>query len=79
VRKHAQAQHVEMRVGTRDGGLAVEVADDGVGLGRDAALAAPGHRGLLTMQDRAAAAGGRCTVDERQPSGTLVTLWLPTS
>ena len=44
VRKHAQAQHVEMRVGARRRPRG-RGRDDGVGLGRDAALAAPGHAG----------------------------------
>jgi signal transduction histidine kinase len=56
--------------------LEVVVSDDGVGLGRQPE-SAPGHRGLLTMQDRATVAGGRLTVRNRAGSGTVVTLWLP--
>lgn len=76
VRKHALAQEVEIALTSVDGGLEVMVSDDGVGLGRQPA-SAPGHRGLLTMQDRATVAGGRLSVRNRAGSGTVVTLWLP--
>jgi PAS domain S-box-containing protein len=76
-RKHAQARSVEITVAGRDGGLEVIVADDGVGLGSEPAESTPGHRGLYNMQDRAAVAGGQCRVENRRPSGTVVSLWLP--
>jgi len=76
-RKHAEAHNVVITIAGRDHGLEVCVSDDGVGLGPDPVQSTPGHRGLFTMQDRAEIAGGRCTIDNRRPSGTLVTLWLP--
>ena len=78
-RKHASAQHVEVTVVARDGGLELVVTDDGVGVGREPVRSSRGHRGLSTMQDRAAAAGGTCTVTPRDPVGTVVRLWLPAS
>ena len=55
-------------------------ADDGVGL-PDATLDdAAGVRqafGILGMQERAEALGGRLEVTRRAPRGTRVTLWLP--
>jgi signal transduction histidine kinase len=76
--KHAEAATITVTVGERDGGLDVTVADDGVGLAREELLSSsPGHRGVLTMRDRAEAAGGRCEIRDRQPRGTVVTLWLP--
>ncbi len=76
-RKHAEARNVTITVAARDGGLEVSVDDDGVGLGQELAEASPGHRGLLSMQDRAAVAGGRCTIRNREEGGTVVTVWLP--
>ncbi|HSE07344.1 MAG TPA: PAS domain S-box protein [Nocardioidaceae bacterium] len=76
-RKHAQAANVEVRIAASEGGLEVTVADDGVGLGPQPSESTPGHRGLFTMQDRAAIAGGHCEIANRRPTGTLASLWLP--
>ncbi len=76
VRKHAEAEHVRVVVGTRDDGLLVTVTDDGVGLD-PAAESLPGHRGVTTMADRAAAAGGTCEVHRGEQRGTVVAVWLP--
>jgi signal transduction histidine kinase len=76
VRKHAEAEHARIVVGTRDDGLLLVVTDDGVGL--DASVGSlPGHRGVTTMADRAAAAGGTCDVHRGEQRGTVVTVWLP--
>jgi PAS domain S-box-containing protein len=76
VRRHAEAREVRISVVAADGGLGVTVADDGVGLGRHPS-SAPGHRGLLTMRDRATVAGGRLVVANGDERGTVVRLWLP--
>jgi PAS domain S-box-containing protein len=77
VRKHASAREVAMAIRTRDGGVEVTIADDGVGLGPARLEASPGHRGVFNMQDRAAVAGGRCTIRNGERGGTVVTVWLP--
>ena len=77
VRKHASAQNVSVSIGAPDGGVEVTVEDDGVGLGQAPPDASPGHRGVVTMQDRAAMAGGRCTIRNGERGGTVVTVWLP--
>ena len=77
VRKHADAHDVTVTVRGRDGGIEVSVVDDGVGLDPEAVESAPGHRGLLNMQDRAAIAGGWCSLTGRPEGGTVVTIWLP--
>ena len=77
VRKHAAARNVAVTIGSRDGGVEVTIADDGVGLGPARLEASPGHRGVFNMQDRAAVAGGRCTIREGDRGGTVVTVWLP--
>ncbi len=77
VRKHASAHNVTVTIEQRDGGVEVTIADDGVGLGPAQLEASPGHRGVFNMQDRAAVAGGRCTIREGELGGTVVTVWLP--
>lgn len=76
-RKHAAADHVAVVIASRDGGIEVSVTDDGVGLGSDSVQSSPGHLGLSTMQDRAAVAGGRVSLDTPPGGGTRVTTWLP--
>ncbi|HSE09440.1 MAG TPA: PAS domain S-box protein [Nocardioidaceae bacterium] len=76
VRKHASAREVTVTIRDRDDGVEVTVADDGVGLGHRPE-ASPGHRGVFSMQDRAAVAGGRCTIRNGEQGGTVVTVWLP--
>ena len=76
-RKHAAAQNVVVTVAGREGGLVVSIADDGVGLGAEPIEPTPGHRGLFSMRDRAAVAGGWCSIRNRRRGGTRVTAWLP--
>jgi PAS domain S-box-containing protein len=79
VRKHARAATVQIDVREEGGGLLGTVCDDGVGPGATAEEVAsvPGHRGLVTMRDRASVAGGRWELAERPGGGTVVTFWLP--
>ena len=76
-RKHSGAEHVWVTVRDSDGGLAVQVADDGVGLGRGPLRSAPGHHGVTGMRDRASLAGGEVVLADRPGGGALVSLWLP--
>ncbi|MFP5252352.1 MAG: PAS domain-containing protein [Actinomycetes bacterium] len=76
VRKHAEAARVRVEVGSADDGLLLTVTDDGVGLD-PAVPSQPGHRGIATMADRAAAAGGTCAATPGAHRGTVVTVWLP--
>jgi signal transduction histidine kinase len=63
---------VTIRVGAADGGLTVEVADDGVG-GADA----DGGSGLRGLADRVEALGGHLLVTSPPGAGTVVTADLP--
>lgn len=75
VRKHARATSVTVSVASGDDQLDVIVADDGIGL---RGVAAPGHMGLRSMRERAAALGGRCTIVSRPTGhGTIVSAVLP--
>ena len=70
--RHADAEHVQVRVGYDDG-VTVHVADDGHGLAEDRV---PGV-GLRGMSDRADEVGGRLTIRSGPPAGTAVHAWLP--
>jgi signal transduction histidine kinase len=75
--EHAQAGNIWVSVScTHEGPLEVQVTDDGVGI--DSARA---HgTGLDSMQRRAQALGGECTITRYEPGpGTKVTLRVPAS
>jgi signal transduction histidine kinase len=69
--KHSQASAAEVRVGTVDGVLRVEVRDNGTG-GADAT----GH-GLVGINDRVIALGGRLRVESPAGGGTRLVATLP--
>jgi signal transduction histidine kinase len=78
VRKHSEAREVEVRVATSDGGLLVEVRDDGKGFEVAEALGGqPGHLGLTSMRERAELAGGWLDIRSSQGRGTTLEFWLP--
>jgi two-component system sensor histidine kinase UhpB len=73
VAKHSRARSVEIRCCA--GGNMLEIEDDGVGLGRGEAPSGAGRApgwGLLTMRERAAAAGAFCEVVSHSGRGVLV-------
>jgi signal transduction histidine kinase len=71
--EHSQAASAQVAAAVRDGWLRVEVRDDGVG-GAD-----PRSPGLLGVDDRVAALGGRLRVDSPPGAGTVVVADLPLS
>jgi signal transduction histidine kinase len=80
VRKHASAEHVRLRISESEGGVAMEIVDDGVGFQpHEGAVAAPGHMGLAAMRERAEMAGGRCELHSLPGQGTTLDVWMPAS
>jgi len=73
VARHADARTVTVRIEPEVGGVVLTVRDDGRG------LAGPptGSLGILGMQERARAAGGRLTVEGAPGKGTTVRALLP--
>jgi signal transduction histidine kinase len=69
--KHANAERAEVRAFVQDGMLRIEVRDDGIG-GAD-----PGGNGLVGMDDRVTALGGRLRIESQAGAGTLVAATLP--
>jgi hypothetical protein len=68
--RHAEPSEVLVRVESGRERVAVEVADDGIGL--DLGPRAPGHVGMTAMQSQARAVGGRLDVSRRMPRGTAI-------
>ncbi|RME47823.1 MAG: sensor histidine kinase [Caldilineae bacterium] len=77
--RHANAHHVRLTLACSTEELRVTVEDDGVGIPKPQPLNGDNrHRlGILGMQERAAALGGRVEVSRRQPRGTQVQVWFP--
>jgi signal transduction histidine kinase len=69
--KHAQAHSAEVKASVQNGELRVEIRDDGVGGARADGV------GLVGLQDRVAALGGRLEVDSAPGVGTVVAAILP--
>ena len=75
--KHAgKSANTTVRLQRRNGSLAWEIADDGLGF--DSHVHHPGT-GLVNMSDRIAALGGQLRVESRPGAGTTVTGSLPLS
>ena len=72
VAKYAQANAAAVSVARTDRGVAIEIADDGVG-GADA----NGGSGLRGLADRVEALGGHLLVTSPAGAGTVVTADLP--
>ena len=79
VQKHSHAARVRVAAAARNGGLAVEVSDDGTGFVVDECMHVPGHMGLLTMKERAHLAGGWCRIASEPGAGAMVEFWVPTA
>ena len=77
VRKHAQASRIDVAIEEEDGGVLMEVRDDGLGFSPSEELSRPGHLGLAAMRDRAEMARGWWTIDSTPGGGTAVRFWLP--
>jgi signal transduction histidine kinase len=79
VEKHAHAAHIRIAARSNDGGVVVEVADDGTGFVVDECLHVPGHLGLRAMKERAQIAGGWCRIVSEPGAGARVEFWVPTA
>jgi signal transduction histidine kinase len=78
--RHARAQAVTVNLTIREGQLRLSVRDDGIGFDvaamREEAVRG-GSLGLLSMEERAALAGGGLTCVSSPGSGTDVQAWFP--
>lgn len=70
--RHAGARSLSVEVRAGEGELVIEVVDDGVGIGPDAA-----RSGLVNLDWRAHECGGRCVVGPDPTGGTRLTWSVP--
>ncbi|MDN5939280.1 MAG: sensor histidine kinase [Salinisphaera sp.] len=73
--KHAHARQVQVSLAPQDNEVVLRIVDDGCGF--EAAEIPVGHYGLMTMRERAEAAGGRLAVAGGPDRGTQVEVRLP--
>jgi len=79
-RKHAQAQHIWVRLKTQRDVLALEVQDDGVGFNVGAVNAnyeKRGSLGMVNMRERAEILEGAVKIDSEEGKGTRITVLVP--
>jgi two-component system NarL family sensor kinase len=70
--RHAPGAPVEIELSV-NGRLQLDISDAGEGIGASARAGV----GITSMSDRAAELGGECVVRDREPHGTVVSVWLP--
>jgi len=73
--KHARARSLELVLEVEDGGVGLVVADDGRGFDPQGEF--PGHLGLRSMRERAAAVGGTLQIDSAPGAGTRLSVRVP--
>jgi signal transduction histidine kinase len=76
IRRHAGASLVNIVLERRDGDLALEVRDNGVGISSEN-MAKPGALGVLGMRERAALLEGRLDIASRPGTGTVLSVRIP--
>ena len=79
VEKHSRATKVEVVAQAADGGIHVEVKDNGTGFVVAESVRTPGHIGLVAMRERAQLAGGWCRIVSEPGNGTTIEFWVPMS
>jgi signal transduction histidine kinase len=75
--RHADAEHIEVRLEDGRGRLLLSVADDGRGFDAAAGAVRGRRLGLTSMEERAAELGGRLEIESRPGAGTRVRLEVP--
>lgn len=76
VSRHARASLVNIVLEQRDGDLALEVRDNGVGINPEA-IEKPSALGILGMRERAALVEGRLDISGRPGKGTVLSVRIP--
>lgn len=75
-RRHAQADHIWLRVGRSGDQACFTIEDDGRGFDPQAVIGNH-HLGMRLMRGRAERSGGVLTVESEPGAGTRVTAWFP--
>jgi signal transduction histidine kinase len=79
IEKHAHATRVLVSAEVVDGGIKVEIVDDGTGFVIAESVHMPGHLGLLAMRERAQLGGGWFRIESDPGAGAKVEFWVPQS
>ena len=74
--RHGQATALHVRLEATDGGMTLEVVDNGHGLARDWS-ADDGHHGLRWLAERVEALDGRFSLDAVEPHGARLVVRVP--
>jgi signal transduction histidine kinase len=75
--RHAGASRIVLRLGTGDGRIVLEVADDGRGFDPSASTIRSRRLGLSSMEERARRLDGRLVIDSEPDRGTTIRLEAP--
>jgi signal transduction histidine kinase len=79
-RKHAEAEHVWVRLRSVSGEVILDVQDDGVGFNVgsvDANYGQRGSLGMVTMRERTALVSGRLQIESEEGKGTRLIVRIP--
>jgi signal transduction histidine kinase len=76
VERHAKADRVDVAVGTREGGVSLEVRDNGAGFDAGG-IRQRASLGLASMRERVRLLGGRLDIDSGIGVGTSLKAWIP--
>lgn len=76
IRLHADANHVWVQFHQDEGGLGVNIKDDGIGF---IETELKKHFGLKSMRERTESINGQIVIESQPGLGTHVSLWLPTA
>ncbi len=75
--RHADAEHVWLRLSAPGPGLRLSIEDDGIGFGTDPAACVGRGFGLAGMRERATAVGGSVQLEHRPGGGARVVVEVP--
>jgi signal transduction histidine kinase len=73
--KHAQAKHVSIVLGQKEGAVTAVIEDDGRGLPRDSR--GDGGLGLVGMRERVALVNGQLQIESAEGAGTTLVVEVP--
>ena len=79
VEKHAHATQVAVVAEEADGGIRIEVRDNGTGFVVAESVRLPGHIGLMALRERSQLAGGWCRIESEPGAGAKIEFWVPLS
>jgi len=77
VARHANATQVNVRLAEEDGGLLLEVRDNGKGIGEGQLSNGTKSLGILGMRERVLLLGGTLTISGAPGAGTTVSVLIP--